>query len=120
MNNNGFPFAEIEFEKPTFSNLKIELDCNLKTGPYVIIDTIINPELNKKEWNLISNITGIKKGNAFNLNNVYGASGKLENTGYIKELKSAAYEFVDDLAFIYTYAQPISKKSLNGLLEFSH
>ena len=116
MNNNGFPFAEFEFKNPTFSNSKIELDCNLKTGPYVIIDTIINPELNKKEWNLISNITGFKKGNAFNLNNVYGVSEKLENTGYIKELKSAAYEFVDDLAFIYTYAQPISKNSLNGLI----
>ena len=116
MNNNGFPFAEFEFINSTVNNSKIELDCHLITGPYVVIDTIINPELNKKEWNLISNVTGIKKGSAFNLNSVYELSEKLENTGYIKELKSAAYEFVDDLASIYTYAQPISKNSLNGLL----
>ena len=49
-------------------------------------------------------------------NKVYELSKKLENTGYIKEIKSAAYEFVDDLASIYTYAQPISKNSLNGLV----
>ena len=116
MNNNGFPFAEFEFINSTVNNSKIELDCHLIKGPYVVIDTIINPELNKKEWNLISNVTGIKKGSAFNLNSVYELSEKLENTGYIKELKSAAYEFVDDLASIYTYAQPISKNSLNGLL----
>ena len=116
MNNNGFPFAEFKFENSTVLNSKIELDCNLDTGPYVVIDTIINPEINKKEWNLISNVTGIKKGSAFNLNSVYELSEKLENTGYIEELKSAAYEFVDDVASIYTYAQPISKNSLNGLV----
>ena len=116
MNNNGFPFAEFELKESNVSNSKIELDCRLSTGPYVTIDTLINPEINKKEWNLLSNITDIKKGSAFNLNKVYDLSEKLENTGYIKEIKSAAYEFVDDLASIYTYAQPISKNSLNGLV----
>lgn len=116
MNNNGFPFAEFELNESNVSNSKIELDCRLSTGPYVTIDTLINPEINKKEWNLLSNITDIKKGSAFNLNKVYELSEKLENTGYFKEIKSAAYEFVDDLASIYTYAQPISKNSLNGLV----
>ena len=116
MNNNGFPFAEFELKESNVSNSKIELDCRLSTGPYVTIDTLINPEINKKEWNLLSNITDIKKGSAFNLNKVYELSEKLENTGYFKEIKSAAYEFVDDLASIYTYAQPISKNSLNGLV----
>jgi len=116
MNNSGFPFAEFELKESNVSNSKIELDCRLSTGPYVTIDTLINPEINKKEWNLLSNITDIKKGSAFNLNKVYELSEKLENTGYIKEIKPAAYEFIDDLASIYTYAQPISKNSLNGLV----
>ena len=67
MNNNGFPFAEFELKESNVSNSKIELDCRLSTGPYVTIDTLINPEINKKEWNLLSNITDIKKGSAFNL-----------------------------------------------------
>ena len=49
MNNNGFPFAEFEFNKSSVQNSNIELNCNLKTGPYVIIDTLINPEIDKKE-----------------------------------------------------------------------
>ena len=116
MNNNGFPFAEFEFKKSNIQNSKIELDCNLNTGPHVVVDTLINPDLSNKEWKLISNITGIKKGNAFNLSSVYDISEKLKRTGYVQEIKPAAYEFIENIASIYTYAQPISKNSINGLV----
>lgn len=116
MNNNGFPFAEFEFNKSSVQNSNIELNCNLKTGPYVIIDTLINPEIDKKEWRLISNITGIKKGSAFNLNSIYDITKKLKRTGYVEELKPAAYEFTEDLASIYTYTRLVSKNTLNGLV----
>jgi hypothetical protein len=50
------------------------------------------------------------------LSQINDISKNLKNTGYVKELKAAAYEFINDLAHIYIYAEPVSKNSLNGLI----
>lgn len=116
MNNNGFPFAEIEFENSKIDQSEIQIECHLKNGPFVKIDSLIIPEISAKEWNLISNITKIKKGDPFNLSLIKEISGNLKNSGYVKEIKSSAYEFTEDQALIYIYAKPISKNSVNGLI----
>lgn len=101
MNNNGFPFAEINFENTAIDQNNFQIKCLLKSGPLVKIDTLITPELSKKEWNLISKASNLKIGNRFNLNQINDVSKNLKNTGYVKELKPAAYEFINDLAHIY-------------------
>ena len=116
MNNKGFPFAEIEFENSIINEFKIQIECHLKNGPFVEIDSLIIPETNKKEWNLISNVIKIKRAEPFNLSLIKDISNKLKNTVFIDEIKSSAYEFTDDQATIYVYAKPISKNSLNGLI----
>jgi hypothetical protein len=116
MNNNGFPFAEINFENTAIDQNNFQIKCLLKSGPLVKIDTLITPELSKKEWNLISKASNLKIGNPFNLSQINDISKNLKNTGYVKELKAAAYEFINDLAHIYIYAEPVSKNSLNGLI----
>ena len=116
MNNKGFPFAEIEFENSIINEFKIQIECHLKNGPFVEVDSLISPETNKKEWNLISNVIKIKRAEPFNLSLIKDISNKLKNTVFIDEIKSSAYEFTDDQAIIYVYAKPISKNSLNGLI----
>ena len=116
MNNKGFPFAEIEFENSIINESKIQIECHLKNGPFVEVDSLIIPGTNKKEWNLISNVIKIKRAEPFNLSLIKDISNKLKNTVFIDEIKSSAYEFTDDQAIIYVYAKPISKNSLNGLI----
>lgn len=116
MNNKGFPFAEIEFENSIINESKIQIECHLKNGPFVEVDSLIIPGTNKKEWNLISNVIKIKRAEPFNLSLIKDISNKLKNTVFIDEIKSSAYEFTDDQATIYVYAKPISKNSLNGLI----
>jgi hypothetical protein len=116
MNNNGFPFAEFEFQKSEIINSKINLICNLITGPLVKIDSIINPEINKKELQLIYKFTDIRNGDLFELNKIYKISENIKNTGFIQEIRPPAYEFIDNKASIYTYYKPQSKNSINGLV----
>ena len=116
MNNNGFPFAEFEFEKSEIINSKINLICNLISGPLVKIDSIINPEITKKELQLIYKFTDIRNGDLFELNKIYKISENIKNTGFIQEIRPPAYEFIDNKASIYTYYKPQSKNSINGLV----
>ena len=80
MNNNGFPFAEFEFQKSEIINSKINLTCNLNSGPLVKIDSIINPEITKKELQLIYKFTDIRNGDLFELNKIYRISENIKNT----------------------------------------
>ena len=116
MNNNGFPFAEFEFQKSEIINSKINLICNLSSGPFVKIDSIINPEITKKELQLIYKFTDIRNGDLFELNKIYKISENIKNTGFIQEIRPPAYEFIDNKASIYTYYKPQSKNSINGLV----
>ena len=116
MNNNGFPFAEFEFEKSEIINSKINLICNLESGPLVKIDSIINPEITKKELQLVYKFTDIRNGDLFELNKIYKISENIKNTGFIEEIRPPAYEFIDNKASIYTYFKPQSKNSINGLV----
>lgn len=116
MNNNGFPFAEFEFEKSEIINSKINLLCNLISGPLVKIDSIINPEITKKELQLVYKFTDIRNGDLFELNKIYKISENIKNTGFIDEIRPPAYEFIDNKAYIYTYFKPQSKNSINGLV----
>ena len=116
MNNNGFPFAEFEFEKSEIINSKINLLCNLISGPLVKIDSIINPEITKKELQLVYKFTDIRNGDLFELNKIYKISENIKNTGFIEEIRPPAYEFIDNKASIYTYFKPQSKNSINGLV----
>ena len=116
MNNNGFPFAEFEFEKSEIINSKINLICNLISGPLVKIDSIINPEITKKELQLVYKFTDIRNGDLFELNKIYKISENIKNTGFIDEIRPPAYEFIDNKAYIYTYFKPQSKNSINGLV----
>ena len=116
MNNNGFPFAEFEFEKSEIINSKINLICNLTSGPLVKIDSIINPEITKKELQLVYKFTDFRNGDLFELNKIYKISENIKNAGFIEEIRPPAYEFIDNKASIYTYFKPQSKNSINGLV----
>ena len=116
MNNNGFPFAEFEFQKSEIINSKINLICNLISGPLVRIDSIINPEISKKELQLIYKFSDIRNGDLFELNKIYKISENIKNTGFIQEIRPPAYEFIDNKASLYTYFKPQSKNSINGLV----
>ena len=116
MNNNGFPFAEFEFKNCEITDSKINLECNLISGPLVKIDSIINPEISKKELMLVSKIINIKNGDVFNLSDIYEISKNIKKSIFLKEIKPPEYEFVDNFASIYTYVKTESKNSINGLI----
>ena len=116
MNNNGFPFAEFEFKNYEIIDSKINLECNLISGPLVRIDSLINPEISKKELMLVSKIINIKNGDVFNLSEIYKISENIRKSVFLKEIKPPAYEFVDNFASVYTYVKTESKNSVNGLI----
>jgi len=116
MNNNGYPFAKFNFNKSHLTNLELNVVCELNSGPFVQIDSIYNPNMSKKEINLISKITNIKEGDPYNLFLIKKSTEKLRRVNYFSLLKPTAYEFIENKARIYTYVKSKAVNNINGLI----
>ena len=116
MNNNGYPFAKFNFNQSHLTNQELNVVCDLKTGPFIQIDSIYNPNISEKEINLISKITNIKEGDSYNLSLIKKSTEKLRRVNYFSVLKPTAYEFIDNKARIYTYVKSKPVNNINGLI----
>ena len=116
MNNNGYPFAKLEFHKSIIEKNKLIIDCEIDSGPYVVIDSIYNDGMSKKELKLIYKLTKIKNGKPFNLLSISKANETLKRTTYYSVKKPIEYEFVNERASIYTYIKSKANNNINGLL----
>tara|TARA_B100001287_G_scaffold247322_1_gene225885 strand:- start:2650 stop:4317 length:1668 start_codon:yes stop_codon:yes gene_type:complete len=116
LNNNGYPFAKLEFHKSVIEKDKLIIDCEIDTGPYVVFDSIYNDEMSNKELKLIYKLTKIKNGKPFNLMAISKANEILNRTTYYSVKKPIEYEFVNERASIYTYIKSKANNNINGLL----
>ena len=116
MNNNGFPFATFKFNQSILKQNEILINCELKKGPLITIDTIYNPEMSVKELKLVYKILKVKKNEPFNLSFISGMSRNLQSTKYLSTTKPVAYEFTNNKAAIYTYIKSKPINNVNGLI----
>ena len=116
MNNIGYPFAKFKFNKSEIKSNTVHIICDVEKGPLVTIDTIYNPEMSKKELELIYKITKIKNKDPFNLSIISSINEKLKNTNYFTLKKPVAYEFINNKAHIYCFAKNKPLNNMNGLL----
>ena len=116
MNNIGYPFARFKFNKSEIKDSEFKIVCNLEKGPFVTIDSVYNPEMSKKELELIYKIIKIKNKDPFNLSLISSINEKLKSTNFLSVKKPTAYEFINNKAHIYCYAKNKPVNYMNGLL----
>ena len=116
MNNIGYPFAKFKFNKSEIKSNELNIICDLESGPFVTVDSLYNPEMSKKELELIYQIIKIKNKDPFNLSVISSINEKLKNTNYFTVQKPVAYEFINNKANIYCYAKNKPVNNMNGLL----
>ena len=61
-NNSGFPFANLNISSADFDSNALNFKLRIDKGPLVKIDTLINPELNNKQYKLLKRLIDIKTG----------------------------------------------------------
>ena len=115
-NDSGFPFANIDISSADFNSNTLNFKLRIDKGPLVKIDTLINPELNNKQYKLLKRLIDIKTGSLFNYQKIKEIENNISKLNYIKSLRPPAYEFVDGKAKIYTYVKIKSFNNANGII----
>ena len=120
LNNSGFPFANIDISSADFGSNALNFKLRIDKGPLVKIDTLINPELNNKQYKLLKRLIDIKTGSLFNYQKIKEIENNISKFNYMKSLRPPAYEFVDGKAKIYTYVKIKSFNNANGIIAVSY
>ena len=115
-NNSGFPFAQIEITSAEMDSSEINFKLRIDKGPLVRIDTLINPELNNKQYKLLKRLIDIETGSFFNYQKIKEIENNISKINYMKSMRPPAYEFVDGKAKLYTYVKIKSFNNANGII----
>ncbi|GIR60500.1 MAG: hypothetical protein CM15mP65_30810 [Crocinitomicaceae bacterium] len=115
-NDSGFPFANIDISSADFDSIALNFKLRIDKGPLVKIDTLINPELNNKQYKLLRRLINIKTGSLFNYQKIKEIENNISKLNYMKSFRPPAYEFVDGKAKIYTYVKIKSFNNANGII----
>ena len=115
-NNSGFPFAHIEITSAEMDSSELNFKLRIDKGPLVRIDTLINPELNNKQYKLLKRLIDIETGRFFNYQKIKEIENNISKINYMKSMRPPAYEFVDGKAKLYTYVKIKSFNNANGII----
>jgi hypothetical protein len=115
-NNSGFPFAHIEITSAEMDSSELNFKLRIDKGPLVRIDTLINPELNNKQYKLLKRLIDIETGSFFNYQKIKEIENNISKINYMKSMRPPAYEFVDGKAKLYTYVKIKSFNNANGII----
>lgn len=115
-NNSGYPFANINISNAVIDSIALNIKLRIDKGPKVKIDTLINPELNNKQYKLLKRLIDIETGSLFDYQKIKEIENKISKINYMNSLRPPAYEFVDGKAKIYTYVKIKSFNNANGII----
>ena len=115
-NNSGFPFAHIEITSAEMDSSELNFKLRIDKGQLVRIDTLINPELNNKQYKLLKRLIDIETGSFFNYQKIKEIENNISKINYMKSMRPPAYEFVDGKAKLYTYVKIKSFNNANGII----
>ena len=86
-NNSGYPFANINISKADIDSNTLNFKLEIDKGPKVKIDTLINPELNNKQYKLLKRLIDLETGSLFDYQKIKEIENKISKINYQKYLQ---------------------------------
>ena len=116
--NNGYPFASIRLDSTFFNSDGISANLAVKTGPFIIIDTIvISGDANISD-NYIQSYIGIKPNQPYSEQKFEEISNRIAEIPFVKETGSAEILFTEDKARLELFLTKEQASSFNGVIGF--
>lgn len=114
--NEGFPFANVQLEEITFDGTQLQASVIINRGDFYQWSEIHVRGDSSVSVKYISNLIGIKKGDAFNEKTLQSISKRIKQVNFIKEIKSSEVLFTQEGAELFVYVQSVPNSSVNGII----
>lgn len=118
--NNGYPFASIQFDSVRVKNQKIEAQLKIDKSVEITIDTVIITGTAKISNRYLSNYLGIKSGDLYNEKLIRDIPIRIKELAFTDEYRTAEVEFGIEVnsTKLYVYVNHKKANDFNGIIGF--
>jgi outer membrane protein assembly factor BamA len=116
--NNGYPFASVSLEEVSIEQEGISGRLDVREDGLYRVDSIIikgNARIREKYFH---KLIGIDPGDPYRENELLRISRRVEETGFLSEIKPFELEFFEDGVDLYTYIDRRKGNRFNGIAGF--
>lgn len=117
--NNGFPFASVSFNVASIKNDSISASWDVKPGPAVVFDSIVQKGKYKPSATFFSSWMNIEKGETYDERKIIACQQRLKMNEIVEEEKPMQVHFTNGKARLYFFLKKKKSNSFDGILGFS-
>ncbi|PKP02765.1 MAG: hypothetical protein CVU11_10645 [Bacteroidetes bacterium HGW-Bacteroidetes-6] len=117
--NIGFPFANVAFRIDSLCNDSVSASWQVKTGPLIVFDSIIQKGKYKPNSGFIGTWLNIEKGKPYSENKIQMVRLRLKMSELIEEEKPMSVYFTAGKANLYLYLRRKKANRFDGILGFA-
>ncbi|MFW5803960.1 MAG: hypothetical protein ACOCWG_01875, partial [bacterium] len=118
LENEGFPFASIQFKEVNFNTGKLDAKVFIERGSRFVIDTIFIQGTAKISPSYMFKLIDISPGDIYREDQIISIGKKISSTSFLSEKRSPAIEFYKDRASLYLYLAPRKASQFDGIIGF--
>jgi outer membrane protein assembly factor BamA len=118
--DNGYPFARVEYDSILIENQKVNEKITLIKGPLIIIDSISLKGFNKTNPQVIYQLIGIKPNSIYSEKKIRQISTNLSNVKYIDVIRPQEFYFTENKNILFIYLKEQKTNNFSGILGFQN
>ncbi len=119
LENNGYPFAHIDFTNVKIKKSKANVTSSISLGPKITLDTIYIKGDARVKRGFIENYLRFEKEKPYSQKMVSRLDKSINQLGFVSTIKPSEVEFVPGKARIYTYLTNKAASHFSGIVGFS-
>jgi outer membrane protein assembly factor BamA len=118
--NNGFPFAKVEFDSIIIKNNKVKESIILLRGPLIHIDSISLKGEAKTNPHIVYRHIGIKKGDLYSEKKIKAIPTVIQNVPYLEMIRPQELYFTQSKNILFLYLKEVKNNRFSGILGFQN
>ena len=118
--NNGFPFAKVEFDSILIENNSVKEKITLIKGPLIFIDSISIKGEAKINPYIIYRHIGIKQGSIYSEKKIRSIGLTFQNVPYLEMIRPQEFYFTDSKNILFLYIKDVKCNRFSGILGFQN
>lgn len=116
LNSNGYPFSKVYLKLEKIESEGSNAHLIIEKGPLVLIEEMTIKGESKVKEKYVQNAISIKEGDAYDKELLQDISLKIEQIGFVKEIRPHEILFTPEGAKLYLYLESIPVSSVNGIV----
>ncbi len=116
LENNGYPFASLNFEDYYIENDTLKGNIAINPGPQIALDSLVIKGFDKFSKNVIRHDLGYKEGMLYSENFLRKLPERTQQVEYLNMVNPPAVAFTKDENILFLYFEEVKSNQIDGVI----